>query len=421
MEKKETQMDVMIQETRQYIMDNLGITSMSNEELEDKIEELIFEKTKDGFFSIEEKVQMVQEIYGSIRGFGILDSILSDDNVTEVMINGPDNIFIEKNGTLIKLNRKFESQRRLEDIIQRIVGLAGREVNQANPIVDTRLPDGSRVNVVLPPIALCGPTVTIRKFSKEPMTIDKLISYGSLTQEIADKLECLVKAKYNIFISGGTGSGKTTFLNALSNYIPKTERVITIEDSAELQIRGVENLVRLEARTANLEGENEITIRDLIKASLRLRPDRIIVGEVRDAAAIDMLSAMGTGHDGSLSTGHANSAEDMLARLETMVLMGMEIPLPAVRRQIASAVDIVIHVSRLRDKTRKVVEICEVKGMEHGEIRLNTLFEFQETGVRNGKVQGVLRKVNDLLHLEKMQSAGMMEIFEEVVCGLPGV
>ena len=421
MEKKETQMDVMIQETRQYIMDNLAITSMSNEELEDKIEELIFEKTKDGFFSIEEKVQMVQEIYGSIRGFGILDSILSDDNVTEVMINGPDNIFIEKNGTLIKLNRKFESQRRLEDIIQRIVGLAGREVNQANPIVDTRLPDGSRVNVVLPPIALCGPTVTIRKFSKEPMTIDKLISYGSLTQEIADKLECLVKAKYNIFISGGTGSGKTTFLNALSNYIPKTERVITIEDSAELQIRGVENLVRLEARTANLEGENEITIRDLIKASLRLRPDRIIVGEVRDAAAIDMLSAMGTGHDGSLSTGHANSAEDMLARLETMVLMGMEIPLPAVRRQIASAVDIVIHVSRLRDKTRKVVEICEVKGMEHGEIRLNTLFEFQETGVRNGKVQGVLRKVNDLLHLEKMQSAGMMEIFEEVVCGLPGV
>ena len=421
MEKKETQMDVMIQETRQYIMDNLAITSMSNEELEDKIEELIFEKTKDGFFSIEEKVQIVQEIYGSIRGFGILDSILSDDNVTEVMINGPDNIFIEKNGTLTKLNRKFESQRRLEDIIQRIVGLAGREVNQANPIVDTRLPDGSRVNVVLPPIALCGPTVTIRKFSKEPMTIDKLISYGSLTQEIADKLECLVKAKYNIFISGGTGSGKTTFLNALSNYIPKTERVITIEDSAELQIRGVENLVRLEARTANLEGENEITIRDLIKASLRLRPDRIIVGEVRDAAAIDMLSAMGTGHDGSLSTGHANSAEDMLARLETMVLMGMEIPLPAVRRQIASAVDIVIHVSRLRDKTRKVVEICEVKGMEHGEIRLNTLFEFQETGVRNGKVQGVLRKVNDLLHLEKMQSAGMMEIFEEVVCGLPGV
>lgn len=231
MEKKETQMDVMIQETRQYIMDNLTITSMSNEELEDKIEELIFEKTKDGFFSIEEKVQMVQEIYGSIRGFGILDSILSDDNVTEVMINGPDNIFIEKNGTLTKLNRKFESQRRLEDIIQRIVGLAGREVNQANPIVDTRLPDGSRVNVVLPPIALCGPTVTIRKFSKEPMTIDKLISYGSLTQEIADKLECLVKAKYNIFISGGTGSGKTTFLNALSNYIPKTERVITIESA----------------------------------------------------------------------------------------------------------------------------------------------------------------------------------------------
>ena len=410
MEKKETQMDVMIQETRQYIMDNLTITSMSNEELEDKIEELIFEKTKDGFFSIEEKVQMVQEIYGSIRGFGILDSILSDDNVTEVMINGPDNIFIEKNGTLIKLNRKFESQRRLEDIIQRIVGLAGREVNQANPIVDTRLPDGSRVNVVLPPIALCGPTVTIRKFSKEPMTIDKLISYGSLTQEIADKLECLVKAKYNIFISGGTGSGKTTFLNALSNYIPKTERVITIEDSAELQITGIENLVSMETRNANASGAGQITIRDLIKSSLRMRPERIIVGECRGGEALDMLQAMNTGHDGSLSTGHANSTEDMLSRLETMVLQGADgLPIEAIKQQIASAVYIIIHLSRLRDKSRKTMAITEVVGIKNGEIELNPLYEFKEDeNSTMDKVSGrLVRTGNPLKNDYKLKLSGI--------------
>ena len=396
MEKKETQMDVMIQETRQYIMDNLTITSMSNEELEDKIEELIFEKTKDGFFSIEEKVQMVQEIYGSIRGFGILDSILSDDNVTEVMINGPDNIFIEKNGTLIKLNRKFESQRRLEDIIQRIVGLAGREVNQANPIVDTRLPDGSRVNVVLP-----------------PMTIDKLISYGSLTQEIADKLECLVKAKYNIFISGGTGSGKTTFLNALSNYIPKTERVITIEDSAELQITGIENLVSMETRNANAAGAGAITIRDLIKSSLRMRPERIVVGEVRGGEALDMLQAMNTGHDGSLSTGHANSTHDMLSRLETMVLQGADgLPLEAIRQQIASAVDIIVHLSRLRDHSRKTMEITEVLGYRDGEIQLNPLYVFEEDENSTlEKVSGSLvRTKNPLVNDYKLKLAGVKKV-----------
>lgn len=413
MEKKETQMDVMIQETRQYIMDNLAITSMSNEELEDKIEELIFEKTKDGFFSIEEKVQIVQEIYGSIRGFGILDSILSDDNVTEVMINGPDNIFIEKNGTLTKLNRKFESQRRLEDIIQRIVGLAGREVNQANPIVDTRLPDGSRVNVVLPPIALCGPTVTIRKFSKEPTTIDKLISYGSLTQEIADKLECLVKAKYNIFISGGTGSGKTTFLNALSNYIPKTERVITIEDSAELQITRIENLVSMETRNANAAGAGAITIRDLIKSSLRMRPERIVVGEVRGGEALDMLQAMNTGHDGSLSTGHANSTHDMLSRLETMVLQGADgLPLEAIRQQIASAVDIIVHLSRLRDHSRKTMEITEVLGYRDGEIQLNPLYVFEEDENSTlEKVSGSLvRTKNPLVNDYKLKLAGVKKV-----------
>lgn len=406
-------MEELIQQTRQYIMDNLNITSLSNEELEEKIEELVFEKTRSTHFSIEEKVQMVQEIYGSIRGFGVLDVILADDDITEVMINGPDSIFIEKKGEVKKIERKFESQRKLEDIIQRIVGLAGREVNQSNPIVDTRLPDGSRVNVVLPPIALCGPTVTIRKFSKEPMTIEKLISYGSLTKEIADKLEALVKAKYNIFISGGTGSGKTTFLNALSNFIPKTERVITIEDSAELQITGIENLVSMETRNANASGAGAISIRDLIKSSLRMRPERIVVGEVRGGEALDMLQAMNTGHDGSLSTGHANSTQDMLSRLETMVLQGADgLPLAAIRQQIASAVDIIIHLSRLRDHSRKTMEITEVVGYEDGKICLNPLYIFEED--KNStmeKVSGTLKRTeNPLRNDYKLKMAGINEI-----------
>lgn len=364
---------------KRYISENLPLSEMSDEELEGKIENIVAEKLSGMYCSINQRVSIVQQVYSSIRGFGLLDSIMSDDTITEVMINGPDNIFIEQNGRLFKLDKQFENQRRLEDVIQRIVGLAGREVNQANPICDTRLPDGSRVNVVLPPIALCGPTLTIRKFSKTPMTIEKLIKYGSITREIADKLELLVKSKYNIFISGGTGSGKTTFLNALSNYIPKDERVITIEDSAELQITGVENLVSLETRNANSSGVGQITIRDLIKSSLRMRPERIVVGEVRGGEALDMLQAMNTGHDGSLSTGHANSTQDMLSRLETMVLQGAEgLPLEAIRQQIASAVDIIIHLSRLRDKSRKTMEITEVVGYENGKIILNPLYKFEE-------------------------------------------
>ena len=300
-------------------------------------------------------------------------------------------------------------------MIQRIVGLAGREVNQANPIVDTRLMDGSRVNVVLPPIALCGPTVTIRKFSKEPMTIEKLIRYGSLTQEIADKLELLVKAKYNIFICGGTGSGKTTFLNALSNYIPKDERVITIEDSAELQIEGVDNLVSLETRNANTTGVGAITIRDLIKSSLRMRPERIVVGEVRGGEALDMLQAMNTGHDGSLSTGHANSTKDMLSRLETMVIQGAEgMPLEAIRQQIASAIDIIVHLSRLRDKSRKTMEIVEVLGYKDGQIQLNPLYTFVEDPEKTSvqKVVGSLKRTeNKLVNTLKLEQAG---IYEEI-------
>ena len=327
-----------IKETKSYIYDNFNLTSMGDVELEESIEQLIEQQLDGIYVSIEQRALITQQIFSSIRGFGVLDTILEDDNITEVMINGPDDVFVEMNGKLRKIDQTFENERQLEDIVQKVVGLAGREVNQANPIVDTRLPDGSRVNVVLPPIALNGATVTIRKFSKTPMTVEQLIKYGSITPEIAEVLELFVRAKFNIFICGGTGCGKTTFLNAVSNFIPKDERVITIEDSAELQITGIENLVRMETRNANASGKGAVNIRDLIKSSLRMRPERIIVGEVRGGEALDMLQAMNTGHDGSLSTGHANSTKDMLSRLETMVLQGAEgLPLEAIRQQIAYA------------------------------------------------------------------------------------
>lgn len=406
------QEQLFIQEVRQYVTESLPLGKIEDEELEDKISEIAQQRLaiKGQYCSIEQRISIVQQIYSSIRGFGLLDSIIKDDTITEVMINGHENIFIEQNGKLTKLDKQFESQRRLEDVIQRIVALAGREVNQANPICDTRLPDGSRVNVFLPPLALCGPTVTIRKFSKTPMTIEKLISYGSITRDIADKLELLVKAKYNIFISGGTGSGKTTFLNALSNYIPRDERVITIEDSAELQITNVDNLVRLETRNANASGVGQVTIRDLIKSSLRMRPERIVVGEVRGAEALDMLQAMNTGHDGSLSTGHANSTHDMLSRLETMVLQGAAgLPLEAIRQQIASAVDIIIHLSRLRDKSRKTMEITEIVGYENGQIILNPLYVFEEDENSTlEKVSGSLKRTkNSMQNIFKLQLAGI--------------
>lgn len=400
----------LVLKIKKIVTEELPLSQLSDDELTAEIEAIVDEQTRNQYYPIQVKVNLVQQVYSSIRGFGLLDSIISDDTITEVMINGPDNIFIEKNGKLIKLDTCFESQRRLEDIIQRIVGMAGREVNQANPICDTRLPDGSRVNVVLPPIALCGPTLTIRKFSKNPMTIERLIQYGSITQEIADKLELLVRSKYNIFISGGTGSGKTTFLNALSNYIPKDERVITIEDSAELQITGVDNLVSLETRNANASGAGQITIRDLIKSSLRMRPERIVVGEVRGGEALDMLQAMNTGHDGSLSTGHANSTEDMLSRLETMVLQGASgLPLEAIRQQIGSAIDIIIHLSRLRDKSRKTMEITEVVGYEDGKIILNPLYVFKEDENSTlEKVSGSLvRTKNPLMNDFKLKLSGI--------------
>ena len=398
---------------KKRIFDRYNLNQMDNNALEDAIEQMIVEEVRDEYLTIEERVDITERVFSSIRGLGLLDSIIKDEQITEVMINGPKEVFIEKAGALYKLEQSFDDEKQLEDIIQKIVGQAGREVNQANPIVDTRLPDGSRVNVVLPPISLNGATVTIRKFSKTPMTIEQLLKFGSITPEVAHVLELLVRAKYNIFISGGTGSGKTTFLNAMSSYIPHDERVITIEDSAELQIEGIDNLVRMETRNANASGSGAVTIRDLIRASLRMRPERIIVGEVRGGEALDMLQAMNTGHDGSLSTGHANSTRDMLSRLETMVRQGAEgLPLEAIRQQIASAVDIIIHLSRLRDKTRRTMEISEITGYKDGKIQINPLYIFQEDEKSTlEKVSGKLtRTENPLINDHKLRLSGIKEV-----------
>ena len=385
---------------------------MSQEIIDEKGLELIdrslLEHPDIGYVSLKGRIRLRKELFNAVRRMDVLSDLLEDDSITEIMINGYDQIFVEKDGRIQSFSQSFESEDRLASIIQQIVAGCNRLVNEAVPIVDARLPDGSRVNVVLPPVALDGPTMTIRKFPKEKMTMERLIELGALDEEAAGFLKLLVKARYNIFVSGGTGAGKTTFLNALSDYIPKTERIITIEDSAELQLRDVENLVRMETRNSNVEGENAITIRDLIKASLRMRPDRVIVGEVRDSAAIDMLTAMNTGHDGSLSTGHANSAYDMITRLESMVLMGIELPMEAVRRQIASAVDIIIHLGRLRDGSRKVTEICEVTGIENGQVQLTSLYEFEEQAEKGRKtVQGYLKKKAALQNKEKLKRAGL--------------
>lgn len=401
----------LVLEIKRFLLaDAMLLSRASDEQLMRRIADVADHKLGNVSLSPQERSRVVRLVFSSIRGLGILDEILADDSITEVMINGPDHIFVEHAGRLYRLNKKFDNERQLEDIIQKIVGKAGKEVNQANPIVDTRLPDGSRVNVVLPPVSLSGPIVTIRKFSKTPMTVEMLLKYGSLTREAAAFLEKLVRAKYNIFISGGTGSGKTTFLNALSNFIPRDERIITIEDSAELQIKNIENLVSLETRNANTSGRGEISIRDLIRSALRMRPERIVVGEVRGAEALDMLQAMNTGHDGSLSTGHANSTRDMLSRLETMVLQGNDgLPLPAIRQQISSALDIIIHLSRLRDKSRRTMEITEVFGYENGEIQLNPLFVFKETeGSTLEKVEGhLVRTGNPLRNDYKLRLQGV--------------
>lgn len=381
---------------------------MTEEQLEERITDMI--KQSKLVMSVREKETVSTEVFNSIRKMDILQELLEDDTVTEIMINGYSSIFVERNGRIFRWNKYFESTQRLEDVAQRIAALSNRIVNEAVPIMDTRLSDGSRVNIVLPPVAIDGPVVTIRKFYNTPITVERLIELGSVSEEAAQFLEKAVQAGYNIFISGGTGSGKTTFLNALSNFIPQDERIITIEDSAELQITNAENLVRLEARNTNVEGKNEVTIRDLIKSSLRMRPDRIIVGEVRGAEAIDMLQAMNTGHDGSLSTGHSNSPSDMLSRLETMVLMGMDMPIAAIRQQIASAIDIIVHLGRLRDKSRHVLAIEEVGDVFGGQIQLHRLFEFKERGEDEcGRVLGELERVFDTLDNNyKMAAAGII-------------
>jgi len=380
----------------------------SDDDIKEIIKEVIFEKTRDRFCSLTKKQAILAQVFNSMRRLDIIQPLIEDGLVTEIMVNSREEIFVEKEGKITQLNLKFESSERLQNVIQSIVSKVNRVVNEACPIVDARLQDGSRVNVVLPPVALKGPTITIRKFSEEPLTIGKLVDMGSLTHEAANFLKSLVQAKYNIFISGGTGSGKTTFLNALSNFIPEYERIITIEDSAELQLPNISNLVSLETRNENTEGKGEITIRDLLKTSLRMRPDRVIVGEVRGGEALDMLQAMNTGHDGSLSTGHANSTRDMLSRLETMVLSTAPLPIEAIRKQIASALDIIIHLGRLRDGSRRVMEISEISAVVCGEITLNPLFSFTEEGDADNRVIGTLSNTGNRLKTTlKLKMAGM--------------
>lgn len=389
------------------ILEELDLSKeVEDEELTRIIYQVLREAEDREYLPLNVKTALGKELFNAFRKLDLLEEFLENEEITEIMINGTQNIFYERNGRICQSDKRFVSKEKLEDVIQQIVAGANRLVNEASPIVDARLADGSRVNVVLAPIALNGPIVTIRKFPTEAITMKQLVSWQSVSEEVVRFLATLVKAGYNIFISGGTGSGKTTFLNALSQYIPKDERIITIEDNAELRILDVPNLVSLEARNANVEGTGAVTIRDLIKSALRMRPDRIIVGEVRSSEAIDMLQALNTGHDGSLSTGHANSPEDMLSRLETMVLMGMEFPLSAIRRQIASGIDIIVHLGRLRDKSRKVLEISEVEDYKDGEIKLQTIYGYEETGERDGKIQGVWKKKGELKHTGKLLAAG---------------
>ena len=385
-----------------------GDPEVRDDVLRKMIDDELYDHCRDHMLTLKQREQVKDRVFFSIRGLDVLEGLLSDDSITEIMVNGTEDIFIERRGRLQRADVCFESLKRLEDTAQRIASRSDKLVNTKNPILDTRLPDGSRVNIVLPPVAVSGPVITIRKFYDKPLTIDALLSMNSITSEAADFLRNCVVAGCNIFISGGTGSGKTTFLNILSEFIPDTERVITIEDSAELKLQNVENLIRLEARGANTENENAVRIRDLIKTSLRMRPDRIVVGEVRADEAIDMLQAMNTGHDGSLSTGHANSAQDMMTRLETMVLMGMDMPVSAVREQIAAALDLVVHLGRIRDKSRRVLEISEVRGVENGCVKLTPLYKFTEKGEENGSVIGELERTDAVFEgAYKLRSAGI--------------
>ncbi len=393
---------------RQRLINRFDLTrDLSEEEIYALIDDEIIETGRKQFISLTEKERLRKRLFNSIRGYDILQDLIDNEEITEIMINGYNQIYVERKGQIEKLDLQFSSPDKLHDIIQQIVSNVNRRVNESSPIADARLYDGSRINIVLNPIALNGPAVTIRKFPGTPLSMEDLISYGSITREAAKYLDILVKAGYNIFVCGGTGSGKTTFLNILSDSIPKTERVITIEDSAELQLH-IPNIVKLEARQANTEGKNEITIRELIRTSLRMRPDRLIIGEIRGAEAIDMLTAFNTGHDGSMSTGHGNSTKDMLRRIETMVLMGVDMPVSAIQGQIASAIDIFVFLGRLRDHSRRVLEITELADYKDGNILLNTLFQFQENSSHSGQLSGTLNRTNNpIKNTWKLQMAGL--------------
>lgn len=398
-------------ECRARLMEQLEMSrDMPDEEILALIDELIAQTDPARRMRYADRSHLRTQLFNSVRRLDILQELIDDDSVTEIMVNGTDSIYVERSGRLAKWEKHFTSREKLQDIVQAIVAVSNRVANESVPIVDARLKKGERVNIVMNPVAIEGPVITIRRFPDRPIRMEDLIAWGSITAQAADFLKKMVEAGYNIFISGGTGSGKTTFLNALSNFIPEDERIITIEDNAELQIRGDRNLVRLEARRPNAEGEGEVTIRDLIRSSLRMRPDRIIVGEVRGEETIDMLQSLNTGHDGSLSTGHGNSPRDMLSRLETMVIMGMEIPIAAIRRQIASGIDLMVHLSRMRDKSRKVLEILEIDGydVQTGEIRTHTIYEYQGLGEeKDGKLTGSLKKTGELIHTQKLERAGI--------------
>lgn len=399
----------MIQEEQLYerVLDRMDLSrETGDEELEELIYKVLKEAAENEYMPLQEQIEVSRRLFHAFRKLDILQEFIEDETITEIMINGTRDIFVERNGKISRSEKRFLSEAKLDDVIQQIVAKTNRYVNELSPIADARLEDGSRVNVVLKPVALNGPILTIRKFPKEKVTMEQLIEWESITEEAADFLKMLVRARYNIFVCGGTGAGKTTFLNALSDYIPEDERIITIEDNAELQLRKIQNLVRLEARGANLEGEGAVTIRDLIKSALRMRPDRIVVGEVRGEETVDMIGTMLNGHSGSMSTGHANNTTDMLHRLETMMMMGIDLPLTAIQRQVASALDIIVHLGRLRDKSRKVLEIVEVLGYADGRIQTQMLFQFQEERMRNEKVFGRLVKVEELSDRDKLISAG---------------
>ncbi len=404
-------MDEISEKIRKQVLSDIDVSrDIDDEEIWDIISRTASEEVKKKNINLKDRIELEKRVFDSLKRLDVLQDLIDDTEVTEIMVNGPDTIFYEKNGSIHQYAGRFSSEEKMQDIIQQIVGKHNRVVNQSSPIVDTRLVDGSRVNIVLFPISLGGSAISIRKFPKEPFDMKKLIELGSVTEEVSNVLKLLVKARYSIFISGGTGSGKTTFLNVLSQYIPEDERIITIEDSAELQLLGAKNIVRMETRNANVEGVVPITIRDLIRTALRMRPDRIIVGECRGAETLDMLSAMNTGHDGSLSTGHANSCRDMLSRMETMVLMGQELPLSAIRSQIASGINIIIQLGRLRDKSRRVLEIAELDGIVDGEIILNTLYKFEEISEKDGRVIGELVQKGKLKSRTKLEAAGMREV-----------